>query len=57
MASIDFVSSAAEAVCIEACGVQDEIAFFVAKIKHLPPPIPKASNSELRETGINEFFM
>lgn len=57
MALTDFVSAAALAICTEACCVQDEIAFFIAEIKHLPPPIPKTSKSELGETWINEFFM
>lgn len=42
-------------VRLDAC-VPDEIASFIEEMKHLPPPVPKASNSELGETWINEFF-
>ena len=37
------------AVSLGAC-VADEIASFVEEMKHLPPSVPKASDSELGET-------
>lgn len=43
------------AVSLDAC-VPDKIASFMEEMKHLPPPVPKASDSELGETWINEFF-
>lgn len=43
------VPGAVFTVSLDACA-PDEIASFIEEMKHLPPPVPKASNSELRET-------
>lgn len=49
MALKALVPRVVSAVSLGAC-VPDEIAFFMEEMKHLPPPVPKASDSELGET-------